>query len=234
MKGLPMHASLRVAGWATLAYAIAFLVTFVVNATVSTLIDFPEYPLATEMQAMRWDGILFLSLWGSAGVALVVAAPALSAVVWPDGGLPARIATSFGAIAAGGWMFSGCAAFAQRTELLNGNIAAVGADPEAERAVIEGLFALVHVGGVLFAFAAAPWLGMVAFGAAHHTRMSRTSVGLLWVAGIAPLLVFLVSGFQFGFLATMLALGVTGTLLLRRARRVPAEPAGSAARGAGA
>jgi hypothetical protein len=224
-----MRASLRVAGWATLAFSIAFFVTFGVNAAVSTLIEFPEYPLATQMSAMHWEGSVFMVLWGSAGVALVVAAPALSAIAWPGGGLAAQVATSFGAIAAGGWIFSGCAVFAQHTALLNGNITATGADAAAERAVVAGLFILVHVGGILFAFAAVPWLGMVAFGAARHARMPRTAVGLLWAASLAPMLVFVATGYQFGLLVSMVALGVTGILLLRHARRLVGEPAGSIA-----
>ena len=37
-----MNTSLRVAGWGTLGFAIAFVVTFAVNATLETIIDYPE------------------------------------------------------------------------------------------------------------------------------------------------------------------------------------------------
>lgn len=218
-----MDAPMRVAAWALLGFAMAFVTTFTVNVTLAMLFEEPAYPLAGDMQARGWDGIVFMLLWGSAGIALAVAAPSLAAVVWPTGGLAARISTTFGTIAAGGWMFSGCAVFAQRTALLNENIAAAGADPAAERAVVEGLFILVHLGGILFAFAAAPWIGMVAVGAARGKRMSRTAIGLLWVAGVAPLLGFVVTGYQYGFFGAVLGFGIAGILLLQRWRRGTAE-----------
>jgi hypothetical protein len=214
-----METSVRVAGWAMLGFAVAFLATFTANLAVSLLAELPEYPLAAEMQAMSWDGVVFMLLWGSAGVALGIAAPALRRVVWPDGGLAAQVSTIFGTIAAGGWLFSGAAVFAQRTALLNGNISAVEADPAAERAVVEGLFVLVHVGGVVFALAAVPWIGTLAVGAARRERMSRIAVGSLWVAAVAPLLGFLVIGHQIGIVGTVLGFGLTGILLLRRRRR---------------
>ena len=224
-----MNPTLRAAGWAMTGYAIAFVATFSVNAALSILVERSRYPLAGEMQAVGWGGVAFMLLWGGAGIALTVAAPALAGVVWPAGGLAARTSTTFGAIAAGGWMFSGCAGFAQRTALLNGNIAAVGADPSAERAVVEGLFILVHVGGILFAFAAVPWIGIVAVGAARHGRMSRAVIAWLWVAGASPLLAFLVTGYQYGFFGTVLGFGIAGVLLLRRGRRESAEPERTAA-----
>jgi len=219
-----MNPSVRVAGWAMTGYAMVFVATFSVNATLSILGGTPRYPLAGEMQARGWEGVVFMLLWASAGIALAVAAPALADVVWPTGGLAARISTTFGTIAAGGWMLTGCAGFAQRTTLLNGNIAAVGADPAAERAVVEGLFILVHLGTILFAFAAVPWIAMIAVGAARGERMSHPVIGLLWVAGVAPLLAFLVTGYQYGIFGAVLGFGIAGILLLRRWRRGTIEP----------
>jgi hypothetical protein len=219
-----MNASVRVAGWAMLAFASVFVATFTVNFALRLLGEPPEYPLAGEMQARGWEGIIFLLFWASAGIALAIAAPALADVAWPGGGLSARISTTFGTIAAAGWMLTGCAGFAQRTALLNGNIAAVGADPAAERAVVEGLFILVHLGTILFAFAAVPWISMVALGAARGKRMSRPVIGLLWVAGITPLLAFLVTGYQYGIFGAVLGFGIAGILLLRRWRRGTIEP----------
>ena len=224
-----MNASVRVAGWAMLAFASVFVATFAVNFALRMLGEPPEYPLAGEMQARGWEGIIFLLFWASAGIALAVAAPALADVVWPAGGLAARTSTTFGTIAAGGWMLTGCAGFAQRTAMLNGNIAAVGADPAAERAVVEGLFILVHLGTILFAFAAVPWISMVAVGAARGERMSRTVIGLLWFAGVTPLLAFLVTGYQYGIFGAVLGFGVAGILLLRRWRRERAVPERTAA-----
>ena len=189
-----MNASVRVAGWALLGFAIVFVATFTVNATLSILGGTPRYPLAGEMQARGWEGILFMLFWASAGIALAVAAPALAGVVWPAGGLAARISTTFGTIAAGGWMLTGCAGFAQRTAMLNENIAAV------------------------------PWISMVAVGAARGERMSRTVIGALWVAGVAPLLGFLVTGYQYGIFGAVLGFGIAGILLLRRWRREHAVP----------
>ena len=226
-----MNPSVRVAGWAMTVYAIVFVTTFSVNAALSILGDAPRYPLAGEMQARGWEGILFMMLWASAGIALAVAAPSLAGVVWPAGSLAARISTTFGTIAAAGWMLTGCAGFAQRTALLNANIAAVGADAAAERAVVEGLFILVHLGTILFAFAAVPWISMVAVGAARGERMSRTVIGLLWIAGVTPLLAFLVTGYQYGIFGAVLGFGIAGILLLRRWRRervVPERTAASA------
>jgi hypothetical protein len=220
-----MDASVRVTGWAMVGFAVAFLATFTANLAMTLFADVPRYPLAAEMQARGWDGLVFMLLWGTAGIALGVAAPALSRVVWPDGGLLARVSASFGAIAAAGWMFSGAAVFAQRTALLNGNIAAVRADPAAERAVVEGLFILVHVGGVLFALATVAWIAPVAVGAARRVRMSRIGVAALWVAGVSPLLGFVVTGMQVGIFGTVLGLGLVGILLLRRWRRRAAAPA---------
>jgi hypothetical protein len=224
-----MNASVRVAGWAMLGFAIVFVATFSGNMTLTILGDTPQYPLAGEMQARGWEGIIFLLFWASAGIALAVAAPALADVVWPACGLAARTSTTFGTIAAAGWMLTGCAGFAQRTALLNRNIAAVGADPAAERAVVEGLFILVHLGIILFAFAAVPWISMVAVGAARGKRMSRTVIGLLWFAGVAPLLAFLVTGYQYGIFGAVLGFGIAGILLLRRLRRERAVPERTAA-----
>ena len=46
-----MNTSLRVAGWGTLGFAIAFVVTFAVNATLETIIDDPKLPTAADMAA---------------------------------------------------------------------------------------------------------------------------------------------------------------------------------------
>ncbi len=74
-----MNTSLRVAGWGTLGFAIAFVVTFAVNATLETIIDYPESPTAADMAADFRGGVAFILLWGSAGVALIVAAVGLPA-----------------------------------------------------------------------------------------------------------------------------------------------------------
>ena len=214
-----MNTSLRVAGWGTLGFAIAFFVTFAVNQALALVIDYPRLRMAADMAADFGGGVLFITLWGSAGIALVVAAVGLPAVVWPSDALTSRIATAFGIIAAGGWILSGVNGFAQRTAMLNGNIAAAGADIASERAVIQALFIGVHVGGILFAFAALPWLAIVAVGAAKHRAMSRVAVAFLWVAAICPIVGFLISGYQFGVLAVLPAFAVVGASLLRSARR---------------
>ena len=214
-----MNTPLRVAGWGTLGFAIAFFVTFAVNFTLNTLIDYPRYPTASDMAADFGGGVVFILLWGSAGIALVVAAVGLPAVVWPEGALASRIATAFGIISGAGWIFAGATGLAQRTAMLNGNIAAAGADIASEKAVIEGLFIGVHAGGMLFAFAALPWLTMVAVGAAKRRAMSRVAVVFLWVAAIGPLAGFVISGYQFGVLALLPALAVVGASLLRSAGR---------------
>jgi hypothetical protein len=214
-----MNNSLRVAGWGTLGFAIAFFATFAVNQTLSIVIDHPRLPTAAEMAADFGGGVVFILLWGSAGIALVVAAVGLPAVVWPADGLASRIATAFGIISAAGWILSGATGLAQRTAMLNGNIASAGADIASERAVIEGLFIGVHVGGMLFAFAALPWLAMVAVGAAKRRAMSRVAVAALWVAAIGPLSGFVITGYQFGVLALLPAFAVVGASLLRSARR---------------
>jgi hypothetical protein len=222
-----MNNSLRVAGWGTLGFAIAFFVTFAVNQTLSMLIDYPRLPTAAEMAADFGGGVVFLLMWGSAGIALVVAAVGLPAVVWPSDALPSRIATAFGIIAAAGWILTCANGFAQRTAMLNGNIAAAGADIASEQAVIEGLVIGVHVGGILFAFAALPWLAMVAVGASKRRAMSRVAIAFLGIAAIGPLLGFLITGAQFGLLAVLPAFAVVGASLLRRARngRRPADAA---------
>ena len=214
-----MSNTFRVAGWGTLGFSIAFFVTFVVNAAVSMVNTGPDLPLAADMAGQFWFGVMFMPLWGAGGIAIVVAAQGLSAVVWPDGGLAARISASFGTIAGAGWLMSGAAPFVQRTPLLNGNIDAAAADPAAEAAVVKGLYALVHYGGVLLARdALVPWIAIVAVGAARRRRMSTTTIVFLWIGGITPLAGFLVTGAQFGLLGAMLGFAVAGALLLRRAR----------------
>ncbi len=74
-----MNTSLRVAGWGTLGFAIAFVVTFAVNATLETIVDYTESPTAADMAADFGGGVVFILLWGSAGVALIVAAIGLPA-----------------------------------------------------------------------------------------------------------------------------------------------------------
>jgi hypothetical protein len=218
-EGPVMNTSHRVAGWGTLGFALAFVATFAVNATLETMLDYPKLPTAAEMAAdFVAGGVVFLLLWGSAGVALVVAAFGLPAVVWPPDALASRITTGFGIIAAGGWIFSGATVLAQRTAMLNANIAAAGADTASERAIIEALFIGVHVGGIVFAFAALPWLAMIAVGAAKRRAMSRTAVAFLWIAAIGPIAGFVIAGAQFGLLAVVPAFAVVGASLLRTAR----------------
>jgi hypothetical protein len=220
--------ALRVAGWGTLGFSIAFFVTFVINALINMGSSGPDYPTASEMAADFGGGALFMLTWGTAGVALVVSAVGLSAAVWPADAIASRIATSFGVIAGAGWIMSGVSGFAQRTPLLNGNIAAVGADPAAERAVVEGLFIGVHTGGILFGLAALPWLAIVAVGAAKRHAMSLVAIVGLWVAAVASLAGFLISGLQFGLLGVLLAFAVVGVSLLRRARRASRMPEAAA------
>lgn len=229
-----MPHALRVAGWATLGFAIAFFVTFVVNAIMNMSSSGPDYPTAAEMTADVGSGIVFMLMWGTAGAALVVAAVGLPAVVWPADALASRIATAFGIIAAGGWIVSGVNGFAQRTALLNGNIAGAGADAAAERAVVEGLFIGVHTGGILFAFAAVPWLAIVAVGAAGRRAMSKVAISFLWIAAVLPLAGFLVSGLQFGLLAVLVGFAVVGASLLRRARKAARATDAVASASAGA
>ena len=107
--------------------------------------------------------------------------------------------------------------------MLNGNIASAGADIASEKAVIEGLFIGVHVGGMLFAFAALPWLAMVAVGALKRRAMSRVAVVFLWIAAIGPLAGFVITGYQFGVLALLPAFAVVGASLLRSARRAACQ-----------
>lgn len=214
-----MNSTLRTAGWGMLGFGLAYFVTFAVNSLINTLIAYSEHPLAADMSADFGGGILFLMTWSTAGIALVIAAQALPAIVWPDGGLASRIAASFWVIAAAGWISSGVGGFVQRTPLLNGNIAAEGADAASEGAVIEGLFILVHFGAVLFALALVPAIVMVCVTAARRRRLSTATIVLLWIGGLAPLVGFLATGFQFGLLAPMIAFAIVGILLLRRAKR---------------
>lgn len=212
-----MRTTYRVAGWGTLGFAIGFFVTFVVNSVINTVVEFPRYPLPEEMAQAMWYGAVFALLWGTAGAALVVAAIGLPALVFAAGGLGRQIASAFGIIAAAGWIFSAAAAFAQRTPLLNGNITATGADPDAQRAVVGGLVVLVHLGGHVFALTAVPWLAMVAVRSAGI--LPKTVTVLLWLAALGPLAGFLITGYQFGLMLVLVSFAVIGPILLVRARR---------------
>jgi len=214
-----MKTSLRVAGWGTLGFALTFFVTFTINAVINMTTVSPDYPTAAQMAADFGSGVLFVLTWSSAGIALGVAAHGLSAVVWPDGGLVARISAGFGVIATTGWLLSGVTVLAQRTALLNGNITGAGADAAAERAVVELGFIGVHIGGILFSVALVPWLVIVAVGAARSRRIPVTAIVFLWVAAIAPLAGFVTTGFQYGVLVVMLSFAVVGPVLLRHAAR---------------
>jgi hypothetical protein len=231
-----MRTSLRVAGWGTLGFAVAFFATFVANALINTVfVQYPDHPLAADMAADHWGGVFFLVSWSVCGAALGVAAVGLAAVTLPPGGLAARISTLFGAVATAGWMLSGAAGLAQRTALLNDSIAAEQADAAAEGAVVAGLFVVVHAGGILFAVAAVPWLALAAIGAAR--RVSRTVAVFLGIAAVVSAAGFVALGAQLGFLVVMVAFAVIGALLLRRARRAteapePAPPVAAAAVGA--
>lgn len=231
-----MRTSLRVAGWGTLGFGIAFFATFLINALVNAvLVDYPEHPLASEMAADHWGGVLFLVTWSSCGAALGVATVGLASAALRPGGAPARISAVFGTIATAGWLMSGAAGLAQRSALLNDGIAAEAAAPAAERALVAGLFIGVHTGGVLFATAAVPWLAVAAVGAAR--RISKTVSVLLWIAALASFAGFVVLGAQYGFLIVMAVFVFVGVILLRRARRTvdaggTAPPVGAAAVGA--
>ncbi|MFE5410447.1 hypothetical protein [Microbacterium sp. NPDC056569] len=221
-----MRTSLRVAGWGTLGFGLAFFATFAINALINVvLVDYPEHPLASDMAADHWGGAVFLVNWTLCGVALGVAAVGLAASALRPDGIPARVSALFGAVATAGWLLSGASGMAQRTSLLNANIAGAGADPAAERAIVEGLFVGVHSGGILFAAAAVPWLAIAAVGAAR--RISKTVSVLLWIAALASFAGFVALGAQYGFLIVMADFVLVGVILLRRARRMP-EPAGAA------
>ena len=219
-EGPSMNTAPRVAGWGTLGFAIAFVVTFAVNGTLESIVVYPKLPTVADMAADFFlGGVVFFLLWGSAGVALVAAAVGLPAVVWPSDALASRIATAFGIIAAGGWILSAATALAQRTAMLNANIAAAGADIASETAIVEALFIGVHVGGIVFAFAALPWLAMAAVGAAKRQAMTRKAIASLWVAATGPIAGFVTTGGQFGLLAVLPAFAVIGASLLASARR---------------
>ncbi|MBD3943739.1 hypothetical protein IF188_18765 [Microbacterium sp. NEAU-LLC] len=216
-----MRTSLRVAGWGTLGFAIAFFAMFVINALINTVfVQYPEHPLAADMAADFGLGVLGTVLWSVCGVALGIATVGLAAVAWRGTGLTARVCLLFGAVATAGWMLSGAAILAQRTPMLNANIAAEQADPAAEGAVIEGLYLGIHLGGILFAIAAVPWLAIAAVGAAR--RVSKTVAVMLWIAAVGPFAGFAILGAQFGFLVVMVCFAVAGPILLRRARRTDA------------
>jgi uncharacterized membrane protein YhaH (DUF805 family) len=230
-----MRTSLRVAGWGTLGFTIAFFAMFVINALINTVfVQYPEHPLADDMAADFGLGVLGTVLWSICGVALALATVGLAAVAWREAGLTARVCVLFGGIATAGWMLSGAAILAQRTPMLNANIAAEKADPAAEGAVIEGLYLGIHLGGILFAIATVPWLAIVAVGIARGT--SKTVAVLLWIAAAAPFAGFAILGAQFGFLVVMVCFAVTGPNLLRRARRTgvrsPIAPVAAGAVGA--
>jgi hypothetical protein len=213
-----MRISLRVAGWGTLGFAIAFFAMFVINALINTvLVQYPEHPLADDMAADFGFGVFGTALWSICGIALGLAAVGLTAVTWREGSFAGRICALFGTIATAGWLLSGAAILAQRTPMLNGNIAAAQADPAAERAVIEGLYLGIHLGGIVFAIATMPWLALAAVGAAR--RVSTTASVFLWIAAVGPFAGFAILGAQFGFLVVMACFAVVGPVLLRRARR---------------
>lgn len=217
-----MSTSLRVAGWGTLGFAIAFFTTFAVNALINVVVDYPDQPLAADMQADFVGGLVGIVLWTATGSALCLAAVALGPVAWREGSFPARICTAFGVVATAGWMLSGANIAAQRSPMLNGSIIAAHADPAAERAVIEGLYVGVHSGGILFAVAAVPWLGMAAIGVAK--RVSKAVSALLWIAALASFAGYAILGAQYGFLVVMVCFAVVGPLLLRHGRRAAQDP----------
>ena len=81
-----MSSALRTAGWGTLGFALAFFLTFAINTVVNIAFTRPYYGLAADMAADFWGGVVYLATWSSAGVALGVAAIALPALAWPEGG----------------------------------------------------------------------------------------------------------------------------------------------------
>ena len=233
-----MNTSLRVAGWGTLGFAIAFFVTFAVNQALSTVIDYPRLADGRgHGRGLRWRCGLH-----------------------PSVGIGGHRTGRRGRRAARGGLALGCTGFEDRDGIRDHRGRGLdplrrewprpahgdaqrqhrggGSDIASEQAVIEGLFIGVHVGGMLFAFAALPWLAMVAVGAAKHRAMSRVAVAALWIAAIGPLAGFVITGYQFGVLALLPAFAVVGASLLRNARRggrraVAAPPVTAAAPAAG-
>jgi hypothetical protein len=228
-----MSATARTTGWAAIAYAIAYVLTFVTNALVSTLGPASDVHYRTPLQmiADRPYGGVFAISFGLLGAALIVVATGLRRLIWSDESTGGAAASSVGVIAGAGFMLSGAAVAAQRGFAPN-DLAATGADIATQLAIVQGGFLLTNAANFLASLALFVWLSSVAFAARRERTLSTRMIVATWLAALAPIASAALTGFPFGVLVTIPYMAALGISLVRRARRIEATAAGPLGRAA--
>jgi hypothetical protein len=222
-----MSAAARTTGWAAIAYAVVYVLTFVTNALVSTLGPASDVHYRTPLQmiADRPYGDVFAIGFGLLGAALIVVATGLRRLIWSDDSIGGAAASSVGVIAGAGLMLSGAAGAAQRGFAPN-DLAGTGADPATQLAIVQGGFLLTNTATFLASLALFVWLSSVAFAARRERTLSTRLIVATWLAALAPIASAALTGFPFGLLITIPYMAALGISLRRRARQ--SEPTAAA------
>ena len=222
-----MSATARTTGWAAIAYAVVYVLTFVTNALVSTLGSASDvhYRTPVQMMADRPFGVVFAICFGLLGAALIVVASGLRRLIWSDESIGGAAASSLGVIAGAGLMLSGAAVAAQRGFPPN-DLAGTGADTATQLAIVQGGFLLTNAATFLASLALLVWLSSVAVVARRERTLSARLLVATWLAALAPIVSAALTGFAFGILVTIPYMAALGISLVRRARRMEATAAG--------
>jgi hypothetical protein len=228
-----MSATARTTGWAAIAYAVVYVLTFVTNALVWTLGSASDVQYRTPLQmiADRPYGDVFAISFGLLGAALIVVATGLRRLIWSDESTGGAAASSVGVIAGAGLMLSGAAVAAQRGFAPN-DLAGTGADTATQLAIVQGGFLLTNAATFLASLALLVWLSSVAVAARRERTLSARLIVATWLAALAPIASAALTGFAFGFLVTIPYMAALGISLVRRGRRMEATAAGPLPRAA--
>jgi hypothetical protein len=228
-----MSSTARTTGWAAIAYAVLYVLTFVTNALVSTLGPASDvaYRTPVQMMADRPYGVVFAIGFGLLGAALIVVATGLRRLIWSDDSIGGAAVSSIGVIAGAGFMLSGAAVAAQRGFAPN-DLAGTGADTATQLAIVQGGFLLTNAANFLASLAIFVWLSSVAIAARRERTLSTWLIVATWPTALAPIVSAALTGFPFGFLVTIPYMAALGISLRRRARQSEATVEASAASGA--
>jgi hypothetical protein len=228
-----MSTTARTTGWAAIAYAVVYVLTFVTNIVISMVgpASSVRYRTPEQMVADRLFGDIGALCFALLGTTLIVMAIGLRRLIWSDDSVTGAAATSVGVIAGAGLMLAGAATAAQRGFAPN-DLAPSGADAATQLAIVQGSVLLTGAATFLASIGLLVWLSWVAIAARRERVFSTPLIAATWLAALAPIASVALTSFPFGLVVTIPYAAGLGISLLRRARRMDATDAASIARAA--
>jgi hypothetical protein len=228
-----MSATARTTGWAAIAYAVVYVLTFVTNIVISMVgpASSVRYRTPEQMVADRLFGDIGALGFALLGTTLIIIAIGLRRLIWSDDSVTGAAASSVGVIAGAGLMLAGAAIAAQHGFAPN-DLAPSGADAATQLAIVQGGYLLTGAATFLACIGLLVWLSWVAIAARRERVFSTPLIAATWLAALAPIASVALTSFPFGLLVTIPYAAGLGISLLRRARRMDATDAASIARAA--